>query len=155
MARDSSLKAMHQFAYVDHGESPHWPGKPVFKVIAGGILEADRQFEIHLGQDPRRLPLVGCQILPIPIGEILMASGLFSSRSDCLRAIKGKSVKVNRVIVDSFDEPLEQGDFINFMWLPHSAQFIRAFGRGLLTIHKGKKACIVQVSENEIKVIVQ
>ncbi len=79
------------------------------------------------------------------ISEILMASNIFASKGEMLRAIKNKGVKLNRVAVDSADDLLENGDLLNAWRLPHGIELIK---RKIVVVQHGKKCAFVQLVDD-------
>lgn len=91
----------------------------------------------------------------ITIGAILLQSTLFTSKSDVVRMIRQRGVKVNGVLVEDFNEPLELGDFLNFIWLPKATEIIYQDKiNNYLMIAKGKSRTIVRVWESKIEVLI-
>jgi len=85
------------------------------------------------------------------IGEILMSSGLFTSKSDAIRTIKQKGVKVNNVQVEDFNEKLEIGDFLNFIWFNNALEMIKDKNNqnNFLVVAKGKSKVLLQVNNDK------
>ena len=77
--------------------------------------------------------------------DLLMASNLFASKGAMQRAVKGRGVKINRVIVDSIEETIENGDLLNAWVLPGGIDLIR---NKILVVQHGKNGAFVQLSDN-------
>lgn len=125
-----NLSSLVKFVFVDHGPGD-WPGKVIFTCFSHSITIADECFKTKFGFDVRGKAQIGCQIHPVTVGDVLLASNLFSSKSDILRTIKQNGVKLNRQLVE-FNELLEMGDFQNFVFIGGADQF------GGLLVSKGK-----------------
>jgi len=86
--------------------------------------------------------------------DLLSQTNLFSSRSDMQRAFKAGEIKINRVPIDSLDEEIEQGDFLNFIWLPCAKELLKEHGKNLLLVNRGKKkAVLVQVNGDDVSIL--
>ena len=72
--------------------------------------------------------------------DVLLASGLFESRSDIFRTIKSKGAKINGLVVDSADEKIEPADFLNFLWTNgQAADMMVTHGPVFLMVSRGKR----------------
>lgn len=132
--------------------SKEWHGELMFECFAESIAQAGNLFEATKGFHPIKKPTVSCQPhfhQKITAGEVLLKCGLFNSKSEINRAIKAKCVKINWVVVDSVDELIENGDFLNFLFSlrPQALEFAKEHGRRILVIHNGKKiASIIRLN---------
>ena len=72
--------------------------------------------------------------------EVLTASDLFSSGNDLRTVVKQRGARINGQVVDSIDEEIEIGDFLNFVWLfPGAATMVQKHGPVFLMVSRGKK----------------
>ena len=104
------------------------------------------------------MPLSGFFLLPtvitMTIGDVLFRSGFFPSKGQAIRAIQQRGVRVNGELVDSFNEPLEPGDFINFISFPNALDMMKEHGRTLLLLSHGKRRrSLVKVVVDKIQVL--
>lgn len=71
--------------------------------------------------------------------QVAEASGLFESRTEIRKAIKQKSLKINGQSVDTPEELIEEGDFLNFWTFQHGPQLMLKHGNVFLVVGHGKK----------------
>ncbi len=128
-----------------------------YTCFADTITEADRMMFAATSVHPSKASVTHMcwKLFKVPVLPILFASQIFTSKGEMIRAIKGKGVKINRVTIESPDEMIEQGDFLNFYFLPHAHEYLQEYGKGILMIQNGKQRSLVQVSlDRSVKVLV-
>ena len=84
--------------------------------------------------------------------DLLIASGLFSSKGDMLRAVKGKGVKINRILVDinELDDLIGNDDLLSGIFIPHGIELIR---KKVLVVQRGKAGAFVQLVDEGPRLI--
>ena len=141
---------MNIFKFWDN--SKQWHGELLFTCLTFSIVEADKLFKEATGVEVIKKPSIGCTIEPLTAMTVCMASGLFNSKSEVIKAIKNKGVKISRVQASSPNEPICLGDFINARLLPGGLLTQREFGN-FLTVHFGKQGKILQITPHGINSI--
>lgn len=159
---DCSMQANNQimkaFEFIDCNKNR--------QVVFAGLFmsgnEADKAFEEATGLNPLRSMFIGRRDKPLTVLDVCMASGMFSSNSEAIKAIKNRGIRVSRVQAEQPKErrlasgrkvlefePICLMDFINARLLPHGMDTFKKHGN-FITLHFGKTGKILKISPQGI-----
>lgn len=91
-------------------------------------------------------------------GDVIMSTGIFTSRTEATKAVKNKGVKINGETVEDMKEKIEHGDFLNLAFaFPSFARdcvernsldtLIVRFGKNRWAVVRVNNSVVVEMSE--------